>query len=121
MPPDHPDTDAPRPPEDTPAPPRFLPIYENAVLGFRDRTRMLVPGAPLPTFHENVSVRYALVDGCFAATWKVERARGASTLEVRPFVKIPRAAREQLEEEGLRLVEFLAPEAQARSVRVNSA
>ena len=35
--------DAPRPDADTPAPVRFLPDYDNVILGFADRTRMVAP------------------------------------------------------------------------------
>ncbi|MFJ7495794.1 winged helix DNA-binding domain-containing protein [Streptomyces sp. NPDC097727] len=60
--------DAPRPHPDTPAPVRFLPAFDNAVLGYHDRSRII--DAP----HLGLSVaghRTVLVDGRVTATWAV--------------------------------------------------
>ncbi|MEU0688514.1 winged helix DNA-binding domain-containing protein [Streptomyces uncialis] len=60
--------DAPRPHPDTPAPVRFLPAFDNAILGYHDRSRVI--DAP----HLGLSVaghRTVLVDGRVTATWTV--------------------------------------------------
>ncbi|MGY0064283.1 winged helix DNA-binding domain-containing protein [Streptomyces sp. LZ34] len=60
--------DAPRPSPDTPAPVRFLPAFDNAILGYRDRSRIIDDA------HLGLSVagqRAVLVDGRVAATWTV--------------------------------------------------
>lgn len=60
--------DAPRPHPDTPAPVRFLPAFDNAILGYDDRSRII--DAP----HLGLSVaghRTVLVDGRVSATWTV--------------------------------------------------
>src|SRR5690606_9281246 len=52
--------DAPRPDPDTPAPVRFLPAFDNAILGYHDRTRIIGDE------HRHLSVagaRVVLVDG----------------------------------------------------------
>ncbi|MEU1514739.1 winged helix DNA-binding domain-containing protein [Streptomyces sp. NPDC005811] len=60
--------DAPRPDPDTPAPVRFLPAFDNAVLGYHDRSRII------DAAHLGLSVaghRVVLVDGRVSATWTV--------------------------------------------------
>ncbi|WP_127500666.1 winged helix DNA-binding domain-containing protein [Actinoplanes solisilvae] len=60
--------DAPLPDPATPAPPRFLPAFDNVVLGFDDRTRVI------DNAHRGLSVagaRFLLVDGRVAGTWTI--------------------------------------------------
>ncbi|MFH8974308.1 winged helix DNA-binding domain-containing protein [Streptomyces sp. NPDC017890] len=61
--------DAPRPHPDTPAPVRFLPAFDNVILGYHDRSRLIDDA------HRGLSVagrRAVLVDGRVAATWTVQ-------------------------------------------------
>jgi hypothetical protein len=105
--------DAPRPDPDTPAPPRFLPEYDNALLSHADRSRVIAR-----EHRERIFMKGAvLVDGYVAGTWKLERrGRTAATLAVEPFRRLPRADRAEVEEEGQRLLAFAASEAEARDV-----
>lgn len=92
--------DAPRPDPDTPVPVRFLPAFDNALLGYQDRTRIVDDA------HRGLSVageRVVLVDGRVAATWTVED--GAVT--VTPLRRLTRADREAVAEEGGELATFL--------------
>ncbi|MFH9610869.1 winged helix DNA-binding domain-containing protein [Streptomyces sp. NPDC017448] len=93
--------DAPRPDPDTPAPVRFLPAFDNAVLGYRDRGRII------DDEHRGLSVageRVVLVDGRASATWRV--ARGVVTVEpLRSFSRTDRAA---VAEEGREMASFLS-------------
>ena len=78
--------DAPRPDPDTPAPVRFLPAFDNAILGYHDRSRIIDDA------HRGLSVagaRVVLVDGRVAATWTVE----AGTVIVTPLRRLSRADR----------------------------
>ncbi|MEV7211904.1 winged helix DNA-binding domain-containing protein [Kitasatospora cineracea] len=87
-----------------PVPVRFLPAYDNLLLGHADRARVLaeadrprvMPGAArvLPTF---------LLDGFVAGTWAV----GGPELLVRPFRPLPDAAAEEVAAEAGRLAAFL--------------
>ncbi|GAA3435980.1 winged helix DNA-binding domain-containing protein [Kutzneria kofuensis] len=75
--------DAPRPSPDTPAPVRFLPAFDNALLGYHDRTRIVDDA------HRLLSVagtRVVLVDGRVAATWTVADA-AVTVTPLRPFTR----------------------------------
>src|SRR2546423_13862167 len=77
--------DAPRPEPDTPAPPRFLPEYDNLLLSHADRSRVIPDGRPVPLPPGNGgNVGTLLVDGLFRATWAISRANGTATLAVAP-------------------------------------
>jgi hypothetical protein len=93
---------------DLPAPVRFLPGYDNVLLGHTVRTRIVaeedrkqvMPGGAVvrPTF---------LVDGFVAGIWSLQR----STLFVMPFRPLPDEARAEVATEAERLMEFVAPDA----------
>ena len=92
------------PAADTPAPVRFLPTWD-ATLLVHCRRALILPEELRPkVFHTKTpqSVPTFLVDGAVAGTWRHERGR----VELRPFVKLGRAEREQLDEEGHRLAAF---------------
>ncbi|MFE5074227.1 winged helix DNA-binding domain-containing protein [Streptomyces halstedii] len=93
--------DAPRPDPDTPAPVRFLPAFDNAVLGYQDRGRIIDDA------HRGLSVRGArmvLVDGRVAGTWTVDDG----TVDVGPLRGFGPAERTAVLEEGGRLALFLS-------------
>lgn len=101
---------APRPPADTSAPPRFLPMWDSVLLAHDDRTRVLPQayrpavvsrnGDVLPTF---------LVDGRVAGLWWVEPDGAGTRIELEPFEPIPKAARRALDDEAERLRAFYEP------------
>jgi Winged helix DNA-binding domain len=102
--------DAPRPDPDTPAPPRFLPEYDNVLLSHADRTR-IIPGrrkVPLPPGLGGTSGT-VLIDGLWQATWKIVRRHDGVTLRIEPFTRLPAGQAAAVTEEGARLLAFAAP------------
>jgi hypothetical protein len=88
--------DGPLPDPSTPAPPRFLPAFDNAVLGFDDRTRII------DDRHRGLSVagaRVLLVDGRVAGTWTL-----SSSLDVALLAPLSRTAADEVVAEGERLL-----------------
>lgn len=111
--------DAPRPPEDAPAPARFLPEYDNLVLSHQDRSRIIADAYRPRIVSANLMVRATfLVDGFVAGTWKVERTKKAAVLRLEPFGKLPKQDVAALEQEGERLLAFTDPDAATRSVTI---
>ena len=114
--------DAPRPPANTPAPVRFVPEYDNLVLGHADRARVLPHAGRKRVLLSAGRVRATvLVDGLVAATWRTERAGKTARLLVEPFGPVDAAAWAEVEAEGERLVGFLEPEAASFEVRIAAA
>lgn len=110
--------DAPRPAPETPAPPRFLPEFDNLVLAHDDRSRVIDDALRPKVVTKNLRVLATfLVDGRVAGTWEVERKKRDATLELTPFAKLAKPEREALAGEGERLLGFLEPDAEKRAVR----
>jgi hypothetical protein len=97
--------DAPRPDPETPAPPRFLPEYDNLLLSHADRTRVIPPEHRGRLWQGNQSHRTLLVDGFLAGVWKpVDDA-----LLIELFGPLSRAQRAAVLEEGERMLSVLHP------------
>jgi hypothetical protein len=96
--------DAPRPEEDVPAPPRFLPEFDSLVLAHDDRSRLIPAEHKAKLITKNLRVRAAFLwDGMAAGTWTVEGKK----VKLEPFEKLPRGAAQALAEEGEALIEFV--------------
>ncbi|WP_411080831.1 winged helix DNA-binding domain-containing protein [Streptomyces sp. cmx-18-6] len=109
--------DAPRPAADTPAPVRFLPDFDNILLSHADRSRILTEEQRGHVFTRNGLIRPTfLVDGRVAGMWSVDRERGAARLVLRPFAPLARTVREELAEEGGRLLSFAAADSTSAEV-----
>ena len=95
---------APLPDPETLAPVRFLPKWDNVLLAFADRTRVLPEQYRRTVIRQNGDVAATfLVDGFVAGTWRVENGR----VVTEPFAAISRAARRELEDEAGLLEAFL--------------
>ena len=101
--------DAPRPDPDTPAPPRFLPEYDNLLLSHADRSRVIPDGRRPPLFAGNgATFGTILVDGDHRGQWRLDRTQVPTALVVEPFSRLSTRDVDELAEEGLRLLRFLA-------------
>ena len=94
--------DAPRPDPATPAPPRFLPEYDNVLVAHADRSRIIPPRFRDRVLH-NLGRTWLLVDGFVAAEWR----RAGDDLVIHPLRDLTRAERAAVAAEGGRLLAFL--------------
>jgi hypothetical protein len=109
--------DAPRPSANTPAPVRFLPVYDNVLLGHADRSRFFAADTPIL---ENAGlgrdVGTILVDGFVRGIWKLDTAKRAATLRIQLLDGCPEHAQAEVAADGERLATFLADNADTREV-----
>jgi hypothetical protein len=93
------------PPEDSPAPPRLLPMWDSVLLAHTGRTRMIPPDYRKVVIRSNGDVLPTLlVDGQVAGVWR--QVNGG--IEVTAFHRLSKAEWNGLAEEGDALRTFLA-------------
>jgi hypothetical protein len=114
---DHPD--APRPPADTPVPPRLVGPFDNLILSHADVTRVLPPNHRRHVMTQNGLIAgTVLIDGFVAGNWRIKATKKHALLTIASFSgkaykKTDAAA---LTREGERLLQFAAPAAAAADV-----
>ncbi len=95
----------PLPDPDSPAPVRFLPKWDNLLLAFADRTRVLPERYRKTVIGVNGDVAQTfLVDGFVAGIWRVENER----VVVEPFAPLSRSVQREVADEAERLEAFVA-------------
>ncbi len=112
--------DGPLPDPDSPAPPRFLPDYDNLLLSHDDRSRVAWPGYTAglaPTW----SWGALLIDGFVGATWKIDVKRTRATLRIEVLDRLSPADEEAVRDEGQRLLGFWATAATEQEIEIRPA
>lgn len=97
--------EASRPDPGTPAPPRFLPEFDNLLLSHADRSRVVPPAYRGRTWQGNQAHRTLLVDGFLAGVWRLDEG----ALVVEPFGRLTRAQRQEVSDEAGRMLAVLHP------------
>ena len=111
--------DGPLPDAETPAPPRFLPVYDNVLLSHADRSRVVLDADRRRAgYMDGVNFGSVLIDGFAGATWTIKRESKRVTLRVALIDRLQKPDHVALEEEGARLLAFVAPAATGRSLQI---
>jgi len=98
--------DGPLPDPDSPAPPRFLAAFDNAILAHADRGRIVAPDVRRAVNRDRL-MRTFRVDGFVAGTWQL----AGTTLRIRPARPLRDGDRRALTQEAERLLEWMVPAA----------
>jgi hypothetical protein len=109
--------DSPRPDAATPAPPRFLPEYDNALVSHADRRRIIAPEHRERVFMKGT----LLVDGFVRGTWRLTSRQRSADLAIEVFRALSKRHLGAVEREGARLLAFAAPEVSRRELAVRPA
>ena len=106
------------PAEDVPAPPRFLPEYDNLLLSHADRRRVIPHTHPVPLWPGNGATQGTLlIDGAWDATWKIT----ADALTITPFRRLTAAEESSITAEAAKLLAFTCPADPTRPIRFSPA
>lgn len=110
--------DASLPDADTPAPPRFLPEYDNLLLSYADRRRVNPDDREVPLWPGNGGTRgTVLIDGLWDATWKI----AGGVLTISTFRGLTSAEKSAVTGEAAALLAFTAPDAGNNDIRFTPA
>jgi Winged helix DNA-binding domain len=100
--------EAPRPDPDTPAPVRFLPDFDDLLLAFANRTRVMSDDIRRQVCVGDAVAATVLIDGAVAGTWSMTRGEGTTVMTVRPFSPWSPADCAAVVDEGTNLLAFVA-------------
>lgn len=92
-------------------PPRFLPEYDNVLLGHADRSRFFIPGVIPPGWAGNL-----LVDGMYSGWWKLVTSQDPVRIELGLLRQIPDSDLDEVGEEARRLLRFAHPDSDVGEV-----
>ena len=110
---------APRPPADVPVPVRFLPAFENLLLAYVERGRIMADSYYKAIFSNNGLIRSTfLVDGFVCGIWKIERTSTSAILVIESFEPLSPQIQNELQEEGERLMRWLCDDTEAFTLQL---
>jgi hypothetical protein len=109
--------DAPRPGADVEAPVRFVPAFDEPLLAYADRTRIMTDEVRRRICVGDAVHPAVLVDGAVRASWELTANDGVATLTVRPFDGWSRTDRAAVEDEAAGLLAFAAADADRHDLR----
>lgn len=112
--------EAPRPDEDTPAPVRYLPEFDNVLLSYADRTRLMTDEHRKILFgvKNGVFPGTFLVDGFVRGSWRLTKQRKSAVLTLTPWARTTKKDLAALTKEGMRMLDFAAADAETKDVRI---
>ena len=107
------------PDEDVPAPPRLLGPFDQMILSYADRTRIISDEYRKRVISHNGLVKGTLLVGGFVrGFWEIKASKKAAAVELSPFEKLPKRDLAALESAAGQLVRWAEPDAETQDVRM---
>jgi hypothetical protein len=100
----------------TPAPPRFLPPYDNVLVAYADRSR-IIPDEYRRRVVSQLGRPTVVLDGRIAGFWAIDRSGPTTVLRIGTFDPPSRVETTELTNEGHRLLAFHGHDAAGGEVR----
>jgi Winged helix DNA-binding domain len=86
---------------------RLLPMFDNYLLGYRDRTAMLNPGRHPQVYVGGIIKATVVCDGRVIGSWRLERSARRAAIRVTPFEPFTRRHHDELDRERADVERFL--------------
>jgi hypothetical protein len=86
---------------------RLLPMFDNYLLGYRDRTAMLDPGRHPQVYVGGIIKASVVCDGRVIGIWRLDRAARAAAVRVTPFEPFTRRHHDELDRERADVERFV--------------
>jgi hypothetical protein len=86
---------------------RLLPMFDNYLIGYRDRTAMLDPSLHARVYVGGIIKATVVRDGRVIGIWRLDRSGREATIRITPFEPIPRRQHSYLEAERADIERFL--------------
>jgi hypothetical protein len=87
---------------------RLLPMFDNYLLGYRDRTAMLDPRLHDRVYVGGIIKATVVCDGRMIGLWRLDRSGRSATVRVTPFEPFARRHRDELDRERADIERFLS-------------
>jgi hypothetical protein len=86
---------------------RLLPMFDNYLLGYRDRTAMLDPGRHPQVYVGGIIKASVVCDGRVIGIWRLDRAARTAAVRVTPFEPFTRRHHDELDRERADVERFV--------------
>ena len=86
---------------------RLLPMFDNYLLGYRDRTAMLDPGRHPQVYVGGIIKASVVCDGRVIGIWRLERSARTAAVRVTPFKPFSRRHHDELDRERADIERYL--------------
>ena len=101
------------------APVRFLPRYDELLIGYEHRDRVIAKEHRSAVYSKNAIVEAVfLVDGFAAGTWSLATTKSDAVVHIKPFGTLARSDRAAAIAEGEAVARFMAPDAKTHGARI---